>query len=641
MGERFHRSPMRDTRFGPSRGTTWHRAAAGRRQRWAIGRLRAGRAAVVVLFVTIVSGVLVGIAPPAVAAPTLPQQLTALPSGTSVGMNWLPPSDTGGSPIDLYQITATDTTSGGAVPWGTEFACGTCTSVIWPNLIAGHSYSFAVAARNSQLLLSSPAIVVTNVPAGPCSGAGVCVTADATTPGPSISLVAQGLSGWQTYIAGSTDLNRLLALHVQNWRTANQLTGLSDWSIASSQTPNVTFCCVHQYWQSDPKNWVYLPLTHGFLYARSPWDNWSLYDAWVANFLNSVKAANTLPAYWDLMNECDRYQTSSPTTTCYYHGWLYGKTPTLDLVEQELQHLYVDIRNWYAANNLGTPKFVMPSISGFMATSAGGTSLPMPLDQLLSWSDTVGLHWDAVSWHEIQYELAFDYMNDAIPTHAQQVRALIASHPSLSGMKLFVNENGSTSTAWHAGWEVGRIWGLEVGGFDQGTRTCWTDPDHPGQNECFDGSLDGLLSVDASGHETLPRSLWWVNCEYAQMQGAARIPTSTSDRSVRTLGGYHSDTNTIQLLLGRHTGQSPSPGPAPTTLRLTVPASLTSANVFVQRIPDSNTAAETSLPAATQVVPSASGNVLAITLPSVADNDAYMLTVTTAGTLSDACRSVA
>jgi hypothetical protein len=470
-----------------------------------------------------------------------------------------------------------------------------------------------------------------------------------------IRLAAQGLVGGRTYIPNSTDINRLQGLRIQSWRGAND-GAQSDWAIASSQTGNLTFSTVHGYWQKDPSNWVTLlpPLGSSnpglsFLYAYSPWDsvrkmgNWNYFDyVWMPGFLNKVKTSGQLPAYWDLMNECDGYESTNVTTGCYYHSALFGTAPTLDLVERELQHAYADIRAWYGANNLGIPKFVVPSLSGYNATSfspgSPGPTLPIPIEQLLSWSDAAGLHWDAISWHEIQREQYFDSTNDAIPGHIQQVRTLLAGHPSLSGTRVFINENGVPSTFLHAGWDVGRIWGLESGGVDEANRACWPDPNHPTQTECYDGSLDGLLAADGFGKETLPRSVWWVNCEYAQMNGAMVIPTATSDHGVRALGSIQSATHTIQLLVGRHSAQTA--GPTPVTLQVTMPSSMSSVNVFVQRIPDSAAAPEPLLPAASPGAATVTGTTLTINLASVADNDAYVLTITTSSSYTDPCLAV-
>ncbi len=344
-------------------------------------------------------------------------------------------------------------------------------------------------------------------------------------------------------MTGSTDPTLLNALHIQSWRGYAQLTALNDTQAARNVNSSLTFTSLQAAWQGDQSNWhgEQIGTTWIFLYASSPWDNWDTFNTWVAGYLAKVEAANELPTYWDLMNECDAQSDSAsvitgPVGQCYYHSATYGTPPSQALIEDELYYLYYDILAYYQAHNLGTPRFVMPSVSGFNTVSTTVGTTPLPLDSLLTWSDGVTaptgfapIHWDAVSWHEIQCEGAFENSNSAMPTHLEQAQVLLAQHPSAVGAQIFVNENGvanncgsNTATEFHAGWDVGRIWAMETGGAAAANRSCWADPDHPSESECYDGSLDGLLSKAADGTESIPRSVWWDRCEYARMGRSLR-----------------------------------------------------------------------------------------------------------------------
>jgi hypothetical protein len=94
--------------------------------------------------------------------PGVPSNVTVIPGNAAVTVSWTAPAN-GGSPITGYVVTA--------MPGGLTQTTGSATSLVFPGLTNGQSYTFTVAAVNAMgtgLPSSpSPAVVPATVPAAP------------------------------------------------------------------------------------------------------------------------------------------------------------------------------------------------------------------------------------------------------------------------------------------------------------------------------------------------------------------------------------------------------------------------------------------------------------------------------------------
>ena len=82
------------------------------------------------------------------AAPSAPLSVSAVVSGTSVGVSWSPPANDGGASPSSYTISGTDTTTSTSVTSVTLSGNPPGTTVNIPSLTEGDSYVFSVTATN-------------------------------------------------------------------------------------------------------------------------------------------------------------------------------------------------------------------------------------------------------------------------------------------------------------------------------------------------------------------------------------------------------------------------------------------------------------------------------------------------------------
>jgi hypothetical protein len=216
-----------------------------------------------------------------------------------------------------------------------------------------------------------------------------------------------------------------------------------------------------------------------------------------------------------------------------------------------------------------------------------------------------------------------------------RARALMAQHPSLARLPIFINEYSAKETHLIPGWAIGWISSLESAGVAEAGLACWHEPDVQGRRvtECGDGSLDGLLQPGSG----LPQSLYWVYRLYAQMPGL-RVSTSASDAATTAYATYDERTGQIRVLIGRHAGctatvradcRQPSgatPPPEPVTLRIRAPGGWGAAVITTLRIPNVTGPLPAPVSSGGRIIPASALDV-AIGGPSgFADGDGYAVT---------------
>jgi hypothetical protein len=276
-----------------------------------------------------------------------------------------------------------------------------------------------------------------------------------------------------------------------------------------------------------------------------------------------------------------------------------------------------------------------PSISAYNDQASQTLDLATFLDYMVAQH----IHLDALSWHEVGAR-ASPAENppdpQSVPIDVARARALVAARPQIGLPAIVINEYASVITHLIPGWAVGWISALEQAGVTAADRACWSLQAAPGQqagNECFDGGLDGLL-VPGSGS---PQAVYWVHRAYAQMTGT-KVDTSSPDAAVSAFA-TRDGASTLSVIVGRHASCTPAvrpvcpqpasatPPPAAMELRVMVP--WPAARVTVQRIPNQPDAMASAPSVVTEQLGSSAG-VLVVSLPSVADGDAYSLTLTAA-----------
>ncbi|MGI8663268.1 MAG: hypothetical protein ACR2LQ_08685 [Acidimicrobiales bacterium] len=355
-------------------------------------------------------------------------------------------------------------------------------------------------------------------PAAGCEsvGSNTCVVVDAANPGAPTTGVGLGsLHG----ITASTDPARVTPLEPTAWR------------LSALDFPR--FALAHRYGGaitvilSDP--WV--TATHNL----APWSNWDFYRYWVDLVVQAHIGQGALPDYWEIQNEpsAETYTGAEPATA--------------DLVFQQHQVAAEVIRQRLPAAKILGPAPGYPNFGFGLADVSG----------FVQRADSTGLHPAGVSWHEIGAGcLGYcDGNPRAVLQHADDVRAVLAAHPALAGVKLVVDEWGAPWSARQPGSVAGYLSSLASAGIDIANPACFAldGTDGVSRLSCFavPGTLDGLVLDDG----TTPTDAWFVHRAYAQMTGpSARLLSSTiADPEASSIATIDA-TDTIRVLLGRHTG---------------------------------------------------------------------------------------
>ncbi len=129
---------------------------------------------------------------------------------------------------------------------------------------------------------------------------------------------------------------------------------------------------------------------------------------------------------------------------------------------------------------------------------------------------------------------------------AREARTAFLENPRYAPLRMrriVINEIvGPTYTRQPAG-TLAHYAAFEHGGAAAAARGCW--PTTANVSECFDGSLDGLLTTGT----LLPRSVWWAHKFYADGV-ATRVASTVSSPNVIALASREAETPLPQVLIG-------------------------------------------------------------------------------------------
>jgi hypothetical protein len=426
-----------------------------------------------------------------------------------------------------------------------------------------------------------------------CASGTVCVTVDPDTAVGNADFVAQGfLKG----IDSSTPPALVSALAPRSWVVGG--TG-DDFRTARSNGASVTELLSDLWYDSQPA-----------ASRQTPWANFTTYTAWVRRTATAQLANGTTPDYWEIQNEPDGlYGTFRPATVAQALEQYRIATTTIRSVDP-------------------TAKFVGPGTISPLPSKLSVLDMPT----FLNYVAANNLPLDAVSWHEVSH-----LGPGVVLSNIARVRFMLAAHPRLAHLPIFINEYQTDLNHLIPGWSVEWISLLESAGIAQAGRACWHDIDVAGKSiaECSEGGLDGLVQP-GSGK---PEDLYWLYLAYAQM-GGVRLATSSSSPTVSAFATIDRSTGTLRVLVGRHVSctpavrisctqpTAPAPAPIPITLRVLQPSGYSTAVVSVTRIPN---VAGPMLPPGPEAVPQLQ-TIANLTVPlhggaGIQDGDAYSVTL--------------
>lgn len=549
-------------------------------------------------------------------APGTPVQARAVASSmsTSVTVTWQPAPGP----------ASTNFSVGGFLPDGTligHAACSApCTSMVVPGLTPGATYSFAIWAGNDSGGSAPAGTNPVTVTSG-CATSSYCVTADATRiTGPARAPGAGLLNS--TYGAQPATVAPLAP---KAWRVAILPSGPNTYNFqpydqAKAAGATAITLMLSSAWFNATSSCGALSTTCG---AKPPWLDLSGYSRWVSAYVRQIEASGRRPTYWDIQNEPDadiaagNYFDSAGAATV---------SPANEMAMFDTA--YHAIKSVDPAAKVEGPSL------GEFRTSADPQRLDMTT--FLSYSSAHALRWDALSWHENGGYLNEDSWSILptvkIPADVATVKALLVKYPVGSPV-LAINEYGTVQTTAVPGWLTSELAGIEAGGVATANRSCFPTQTAPGVDGCngSPATLDNLLTASLQ-----PGADYQVLSTYAHMTGGV-IQSSASDPTVGVLGAIDSNNN-LRLLVGRaytcaaavnpDCDQPAAWAPAPADIPVAVAVPWTgTAVVSVSRIPDLPGQPVSPVAVQTDVaVPVLNGSVV-VTLPKVADGEAYTLTM--------------
>jgi hypothetical protein len=351
--------------------------------------------------------------------------------------------------------------------------------------------------------------------------------------------------------------------------------------------------------------------------VADPWADWKAYTNFVTAAVRRAKQAGEDPI-WEIQNEPENYPYS------------LAAPPTRARIEQQYLKAYRAIRRVAP-----DARIIGPSINWQDPLKSSTDYVDMKA--FVSFAAAHGMRPYALAWHDNTSPrdhdpLLYSEMPEALRDEAQQVRELIAEHPRIGTPKLFVDENSSAAGHFIPGFEAGYLAAEDEAGVDEANRSCW---DYPGPKwtttlTCFGPNLGELLNADG-----VPNPSYWLMVDYGKLSGERnRSEVSTVDLSSLAVTGKSGVT---RLLLGRHqTCSEPTTGPAycagpataappvPTVVKVLVRRGARSADISVQRIPNSVSDMKRA-PAFIRKKVRVTRGVATVSIPSVADGSAAFM----------------
>ncbi|MDQ1713103.1 MAG: hypothetical protein QOE45_2553 [Frankiaceae bacterium] len=412
---------------------------------------------------------------------------------------------------------------------------------------------------------------------------------DAVVTTTSAGAMTHAAQGFLHGLGAGASSTLMTPLHVQNWRVNDATT----YDLAKSFGAQTITWVVSDSWRS----------ANGGMPAAAAFP---AYDQFVRDLVQWSIDTDRPVTYWDAMNEPNN-----------------GYPGTREMLLMTFEHTYEAIRDVDP-----DARMVGPSLGRFQPYRAAPLTPEWAHDlDLSSYLDQVaaqGMADTAVSWHEIPDTSGAAVTAggpDTAVADVGVVDGLLAAR-SLQGTEIHVNEYSSAADFAKPAWNVGWFAAMEQAGVAVANRACWDTSDTPTStvySGCAAG-VDGLFLSDG----VTPTAVYWTHRAYADLVGD-RLTITGRDPHLSVLAARDTG-GVVRVLAGRQSND----GSLPTVnvpLDVAMPSGVTSATVVVQRIPNQRGALTGPVAVSSGSVSVTSGR-LALTLPSVADGEAMIVTIT-------------
>ena len=244
------------------------------------------------------------------------------------------------------------------------------------------------------------------------------------------------------------------------------------------------------------------------------------------------------------------------------------------------------------------------------------------LNAFLNYCKNNNLEVNFLSWHELN-----DQDITSITARINNARRSLQQNPDYQSLKIkeiHVNEIIGPTAQYRPAENLGFLYYTELGRPDGAARACW-DPINKGSgtNNCFNNSLDGLVTPDQS----LPRAVWWVYKAYTDGFNS-RVASQSSNPKIVALASRANREGKAQILFGYFEQAFSAPTAGVTLILKNLPNSSGNSTFKVQKIPDSGEQVIKELVTVRQENITVNNQQLVrLTIPNIQLHEAYILTI--------------
>lgn len=161
------------------------------------------------------------------------------------------------------------------------------------------------------------------------------------------------------------------------------------------------------------------------------------------------------------------------------------------------------------------------------------------IDAFLNYCNKNQIKLDILNWHSLGNQ------NDAVELggNIAEAKKLLAKYPNLDVKSIYIPEIIGPTEQFNSLTAFTYLNTLEKNSVFGGCKACWDNPRNPGENSCWNNSMDGILTPDGR-----TRAVWWTYKYYADSLDKRLLVKSSSEQLISI--AYFDGTGNLNLLLG-------------------------------------------------------------------------------------------
>ncbi len=161
------------------------------------------------------------------------------------------------------------------------------------------------------------------------------------------------------------------------------------------------------------------------------------------------------------------------------------------------------------------------------------------IDAFLNYCNENKIKLDILNWHSLGDQ------KDAIKLgeNIAEAKKLLVKYPNLDVKNIYIPEIIGLKEQFDPLSAFTYLNTLEKNSVFGGCKACWDNPQNPGENSCWNNSMDGILTPDGR-----TRAIWWTYKYYADSLDKRLLVKSSSEQLISI--AYFDGTGNLNLLLG-------------------------------------------------------------------------------------------